>query len=206
MVSFYLTASLDGTLFSVHWPDWEMIKGEIKEHVNSVFSSISYRFHDVVVDPGDEWEGFAGVKFVLLTHGHFDHIYGLNKLLELNPETVVYTNAEGRAMLLSDKKNLSKYTDDPFEFAFPEKIVTVSDGDTVAIGCDLTAKAIFTPGHNPSCVTWVVGDDVFSGDSYIPGIKPVTNLPKANKEQAAASEALIKQLAIGKRLHPGHAV
>ncbi len=80
---------------------------EIRNHVNSLFNSVSYRIGEVLIDPGDEWEGYKGVKAVLLTHAHFDHIYGLNRVAELNPEVRVYTTSFGREMLMSDKKNMS---------------------------------------------------------------------------------------------------
>lgn len=45
---------------------------------------MSYVFNDILVDPGDTWEGFNNVSSVLLTHAHFDHIYGLNELFRIS--------------------------------------------------------------------------------------------------------------------------
>lgn len=167
---------------------------------------MSYAFDGIIIDPGDVWKGFDNVSAVLLTHAHFDHIYGLNELLKITTSTKVYTNEAGREMLLNAKKNLSFYHETPFEFDYPDSIVTVNDGEEVDLGCGLTAKAIFTPGHNPSCITWIIDDATFTGDSYIPGNKTVTNLPKGNKSQAIESEALIKCLSTGKTIYPGHNV
>lgn len=159
-----------------------------------------------MVDPGDCNEGFERVRHVLLTHGHFDHIYGLNELLRMNPKAVVYTNAVGREMLLDTKLNMSKYNETLFELKYPDRVVKVLDGDTVNLGNDITAKAIFTPGHSDSCITWVVDDMVFCGDSYIPGVKTVTNLPGGDRQLAQESENLIKDISKGKFLYPGHAL
>ena len=109
-------------------------------------------------------------------------------------------------MLLNARKNLSFYHESPFEISDPSRIVIVNDGDEVHLAEGFTAKAIFTPGHNPSCITWQIEDALFTGDSYIPGIKTVTNLPGCNKLQAEESIALIKQLAIGRTIYPGHKV
>lgn len=176
----------------------------IKNKINSIFNSICYQYRLTIIDPGDEWEGFNIVGIVLLTHAHFDHIYGLNRLLELNPEATVYTNENGRTMLLDDKKNMSRFHETPFVFQYPEKIVVINDGDEVKLGDDSIAKAIFTPGHNPSCITWQIDDCLFTGDAYIPGIKTVTNLPGGNKQQAIDSIEIIKNLAIGRMIYPGH--
>lgn len=178
----------------------------IREHVNSFFTSESYLVDGkVLVDCGDLVPDYAVVEAVLLTHAHFDHIYGLNELLSKNPELKVYTNEEGKTMLLDSKKNLSKYHDKPFVFMFPGQIVIVNDGDVVDV-CGLKAKAVYTPGHNKSCITWVIGDEIFTGDSYIPGVKTITNLPGGNKQQALQSETLIKNLVCDRRIYPGHKV
>ncbi len=178
----------------------------VESHLNFLFSSVSYAFDDCLIDPGDVWDGVNGISSVLLTHAHFDHIYGLNELIKVSPEALVCTNDVGRDMLLDAKKNLSFYHGTPFVFDCPEQIRVVNDGDEVELGNGLVAKAIFTPGHNPSCITWVIGDMVFSGDSLIPSAKTITNLPKGNSTQAKESELLIMQLANGRTIYPGHKV
>lgn len=167
---------------------------------------MSYAFNGILVDPGDEWQGFEGISKVLLTHAHFDHIYGLNDVLKISPYVNVFTNEFGKAMLLNARKNLSFYHETPFVFEYPECIVVVEDGDVIDLGSGQIAKAVFTSGHNPSCITWIIGDAIFTGDSYIPGIKTVTNLPGGNKIKTIESENLIKHLAIGKTIYPGHCV
>ncbi|MCM1452570.1 MAG: MBL fold metallo-hydrolase [Clostridium sp.] len=174
--------------------------------VNSLFSSVCYRLGGALIDPGDQWEGFAGAKCVLLTHAHFDHIYGLNLLAAASPSIKVFTNSAGREMLLDAKKNMSRYHETPFVFSLPDAIAEIPDGQSIEISPGVEAKAIFTPGHSPSCITWLIGDMVFCGDSLIPGAKTVTNLPGGDKSQALKSESLIKQLSIGRNLFPGHKI
>lgn len=178
---------------------------DIYRHTNSVFLSCTYRVGNVIIDPGDYWSGFGNVDHVLLTHAHFDHIYGLNTLLFMNPNIRVYTNSFGAEMLIDSKKNMSMYHETPFVFRYLESICLVEDGTELRVG-DLVAKAIFTPGHNPSCITWVMDDCVFSGDSLIPGVKTVTNLPKGDKVASIESEKIIMKLAIGRQLYPGHKI
>lgn len=105
----------------------------VQSLVNSIFNSQSYSVHGILIDPGDEWEAFYGVAAVLLTHAHFDHIYGLNRVIELNPSALVYTNQYGREALLSDRKNMSRYHGSSFVFAYPENIRIVSDGSILRI-------------------------------------------------------------------------
>ena len=178
----------------------------IEIHINSLFNSVSYKIGNIIIDPGDEWEGFTNVKAILLTHAHFDHIYGLNKTIELNPEAIVFTNKEGREMLLDSKLNLSSYHESSFIFNYPENIIIVKDNDIMDFGEALKVEIYETPGHNPSCLSFIIGDYIFTGDSYIPGCKTVTNLPNGDKILAEKSIEKILNLAHNKIIMPGHKI
>ena len=186
---------------------------DIRWVVNTLFGSCTYAIMTGksawLVDCGDVDEILqlldVPVSGVLLTHTHFDHIYGLNRLLELFPEVPIFTNKAGKEGLLSDKLNLSRYHEDPFVLDSPENIRVVEDGQQVELFDGVNVQAVFTPGHSPSCVTWMTDDAIFSGDSYIPGVKTVTIFPHAEKHLAAQSEATIRRLAMYRRIYPGHA-
>lgn len=187
---------------------------QLHRQVNSRFNSVTYWFigHDVlwIVDPGDIdflntiSANYNGCK-VLLTHAHFDHIYGIEKVIERVPDAKIYTNGYGAQMLCNPKMNLSKYQDINIDLSvYKMNIAQVEDRESIT-GTP-SVKAIFTPGHSDSCITWVVDDMVFCGDSYIPGVKTVTNLPGGDRQLAQESENLIKEISKGKFLCPGHAL
>lgn len=172
-----------------------------------MFNSASYLINlSTLIDVGDYKSDYAGVSKVLLTHCHLDHIYGLNDLYDNTGGFIVHTNEFGREMLLDSRKNLSYYHERPFVFNHPELIHTVSDGEEISLADGLTARAIFTPGHNPSCITWQIEDALFTGDAFIPGLRTVTNLPCGNKAQARASEERIISLSATHAIYPGHIV
>lgn len=144
------------------------------------------------------------MRAVFLTHAHYDHIYGLTKLLERYPNCLIYVLKGGKEYLESDRLNLSKYHETPYTF-ISDNVCEVQDGDTIELLDGVGAKVYSTPGHNPSCATYMIENYLFTGDSYIPGVKTVVNLPKANKKQALESEQLIKSLLTdGIILCPGH--
>ena len=91
---------------------------------------------------------------------------------------------------------------EPAEYHGPVSLL--QQGDEVPLFPGVALQVMATPGHNPSCLSFVVGDYLFTGDSYIPGTKVVTNLPWANKLEALQSEALLRQWEDRKIICPGH--
>lgn len=184
----------------------------IQQVVNTVFNSCSY----VLTHNGASWVVDCGdvdqllplinghLRGVMITHSHFDHIYGLNSLLALFPNIRILTNAAGREGLLSDKLNFSRYHENPFVLDIPESIALVDDQDCVEIFDGVSVQAIYTPGHSPCSVTWKVGDALFTGDSYIPGVKTVTNFPHSDRQLAKESRERIKLMAEHCEVYPGH--
>ena len=185
----------------------------IHQIVNSIFNSCSYVLtqdkQSWLVDCGDVDQILplidGKLQGVLLTHAHFDHIYGLNNLESLFPGVPVYTVMAGLNGLMSDKLNFSRYYGEPFIFDSPDNVKLVNDGDSISLfdGCEM--KALATPGHSPGCVTWLTSNAIFTGDSYIPGVKTVANLPHSDKDLALKNEALIRQMVENRSIYPGHA-
>lgn len=176
--------------------------------VNSVFSSRTYILstegsNDVwLVDCGDvdRLPDGVNVEGVLLTHAHFDHIYGLPKLLELFPEVQIYTNEWGRKALADARLNMSKYHETTVVVDCAN-VQVIGEGDKVC-GFDV----IETPGHNPSSICYYNSEMIFTGDSYIPGYNVVVNLPHCDIVQTETSLSRILQISEGKTIFPGHSV
>ena len=189
--------------------------GQVNIHrvVNTIFNSCSY----VIVNDGCTWVVDCGdvdrilplvegrLDGVLLTHAHFDHCYGLNQLLALYHNVPIYTSAVGKDTLMSDKLNLSKYYGEPFVLQFPDNVRVMEDGQHIELFEGVSVTAVATPGHSPCCITWMLDDVLFTGDSLIPGVKTVTNIPHSDKAMARLSETRIRQLSDGREIYPGHA-
>lgn len=188
----------------------------VKSAVGQVMDSVVYALSDGIsndyylIDIGDFDAAQsllpkeATVRGVFITHGHHDHIFGLNKLKEAYPECVVYASEECARMLASAKLNLSMYLETPMEYK--GEVTILHDGDMVKLFEGINLTAIATPGHNPSCLCFIVDDYLFTGDSYIPGVKVVSNLPGGSKKQAQESLEKILRIAEGRKLCPGHQV
>lgn len=124
----------------------------------------------IVVDPADKGEMIFGklaengfsVKAILLTHAHFDHIMGSNKLREMSgAEIYVY---EAEKVLCEDAGvNVSAQVGRPYT-VIPN--FYVRDGETIAAG-DMKCRVIATPGHTVgSCCYYFEEDGILiSGDT-----------------------------------------
>ena len=194
---------------------------KVSHIVNSVFTSRTYiltqegSYSVWLVDCGDVpplmdmlssmGNDLSIIKGVLLTHVHYDHIYGLLKLKEKFPALQVYTNEYGKKALTDIQLNYSKYHNDPIVYE-SENVKTCDEGSVIELFDGVQAKVYHTPGHNPSCLTYEVGDYLFTGDAYIPGIKVVTTLKGGDKVKAAESVERILRLAEGKVVCAGHEV
>ena len=187
----------------------------IKHHVNTFFTSVSYIIYNDeqqtcwIVDVGD-CEAICKMierhelKGVFLTHVHYDHIYGLNDLQKKYPQVPIYTNAFGLESLSNPVDNLSAYHDYYFVLKDNSKVVVVKEGEKINLGC----KQIIimeTPGHDYSCLSYLIDNNCFTGDSYIPGIKVFSKLQNGNSEMAKSSLERLKQLE-NITIYPGHKI
>ncbi|MBR6438141.1 MAG: MBL fold metallo-hydrolase [Bacteroidales bacterium] len=188
---------------------------QVKQIVNNIFTSNTYLLFDDdydycwLIDIGD-FEKVANaipsgveVRGVFLTHTHFDHTYGINVLHKAYPNCCVYTAEYGKVALYDEKKNFSRYHEAPFVYEGTD-VAVLQDNEKVEIYPGLFITAIATPGHCPSCLTYVLNDWIFTGDSYIPNVKVVTKLPNGDRKQAKQSRDIILQMALGKNICPGH--
>ena len=173
---------------------------------NTIMNSVTYVLYSedvdycVLIDCG-EYETLSpvldkigkNVKAVLLTHGHSDHIYGLNKLLGTYPDAMVCTTEDGHREIQDAKLNLSYLHDYPFAVkGYKKKVLT--DGQTVSFDGLEDIDVIATPGHDSSCLTYKLGMNLFTGDAYIPGVKVFYKFPRGNKELALSSYKMLANM------------
>lgn len=191
----------------------KMLVKQIINHVyySNTFILYSEKYKEAwIIDIGDtdkilDWIDTHDkiIKGVLLTHTHFDHIYGLNELLLYDPNIPVFTSFEGKEGVYSDKLNFSKYHNTSFVFK-GSNIVCVGEEDVIPLWPGINAIVLKTPGHDWSCLSYEIGDVLFTGDAYIPGLKVITSFPKSNKQEAINSEQRIISRNHIRTIYPGH--
>lgn len=164
-----------------------------------------------VVDPAIESEELLqslenkNVKYILLTHGHFDHIGGVNAVKEQTGAKVVIHTKE-KPFLSEIALNLFswKYRDHKHIKAILADILT-DDGTEIPFG-DGKIKVMHTPGHTMGGVCYIFDDDriLFSGDTLFNLSAGRTDLPTGNAREELMSLAKIGALEGDYKVYPGH--
>ncbi len=140
------------------------------------------------------------LKYILLTHGHFDHIMGVKRLQKsFGGEIVIH---EADADCLSDsKKSLSSVWG--FECPAFECDKTVSDGDILNLG-EEKIEVIHTPGHTVGSVSYKTEKIIFSGDTLFRASVGRTDFPGGSMEKILSSIKRLYSLDGDYRVCPGH--
>jgi glyoxylase-like metal-dependent hydrolase (beta-lactamase superfamily II) len=127
----------------------------------------------VIIDAANEHELLlevsraTGVKRVLTTHGHFDHIQAVTQMRDAGIDV---------GIAAEDAKMLPSYD------------FTIPDDDVIEVG-DLRLRTIHTPGHTPGSTSFLLEGHplLFTGDTLFPGGPGNTKFAGASFEQIIAS-------------------
>ncbi len=132
------------------------------------------------------------VKFVLQTHGHFDHIMGINAFAEKNPGVEYYCFNDEIEVITNSRKNGSILAGTFYQPKVNFK--TLSEGKINLFGFDI--DVIHTPGHTAgSCMFSLENEKVvFTGDTLIETSIGRTDLPTGNENDIYNSLKKIKAL------------
>ncbi|MCM1049441.1 MAG: MBL fold metallo-hydrolase [Clostridiales bacterium] len=164
----------------------------------------------IFFDPADKGDyiydtlkekGFS-VAGILLTHGHFDHIWGTNKLRELSGAPI-YAYEEEKALCEDAVTNVSENAGRAYTVV-PDRYL--KDGEEITIA-DMTCKLIATPGHTIGSCCYYFEDDkiLISGDTLFQESIGRTDLPTGSMSALVRSvKERIFVLPDDVKVYPGH--
>jgi glyoxylase-like metal-dependent hydrolase (beta-lactamase superfamily II) len=144
------------------------------------------------------------LEWVLLTHGHWDHMGGLGDLRPLSAHGVGIHRLD-REALVDPRVNLSTFLGQ--EGAFEPADRLLEEGDLLQVGA-MGVRVIHTPGHTRGSCCFLVeaeGDRILlSGDTLFARSVGRTDLPGGDGDQLEGSIRRLSELDRSIRVYPGH--
>lgn len=144
--------------------------------------------------------GDTDLKYILLTHGHFDHIIGVKSVKEKYGAQVVISK-EDEPMLNSSKLSLAVFCNAPQNNVDAD--IIVKDGDEITLG-EIKIKVMATPGHTSGSVCYIAENCIFSGDTLFYCSCGRTDFPSGSPEQMISSLQKLKALDGDYKVYTGH--
>ena len=149
-------------------------------------------------------ENGLNVKYILLTHGHFDHVLGINKMNEVLGAKV-YVHEGDKEQVVNTRAVMTMFGLPTEGVENPKITGTLSDAGELTLGNQLI-KVIETPGHTPGGVCYLIGNCLFSGDTLFHGTIGRTDLPGGSFQQIKHSvKDVLFALDENIEVYPGHA-
>lgn len=128
-------------------------------------------------------------KYIFLTHEHFDHIWGVNKLKDTYNSKIVCSK-ECAESIIHRKKNMSVFYDQKGFDTYPADIL-IEDLNYHLVQDDLKIEFIESKGHSNGSICILVENNLFTGDTILYNTKTVVKFPGGDKEKLKLSLELI---------------
>ena len=143
----------------------------------------------------------AALKFILLPHCHFDHVSG-SDLLRERTGALAAIHSLDLPGLMDPMRNMSG--------PFRQPLITdrhidieLAEGAVIPVG-SLSVQVLHTPGHTPGSCCFLVGSDLFTGDTLFRGGYGNTGFPGGDMGALMLSAARLLSLDESIAIHPGH--
>lgn len=188
----------------------------LKKYVLGMYQTNCYMLADektkecAIIDPGyiseqlekDIKSNDLFVKYIIFTHGHFDHIGGMEYYMSKFDKSAVFMHKNDVLAILSGYDIFQVNMNNTEETV--KKITLHNDGDVFSVG-DIKISVIHTPGHTKGGVCLYTNGMLFSGDTLFEHSIGRTDFIDGNFEQLKDSiKNRLYKLPEDTVVYPGH--
>jgi len=163
----------------------------------------------VVIDAGGDMSELIqavrkekiNIRYIIATHGHFDHIMGVNQLKREFPSSLFLVNEKDLGLL----KRASRMAQSFLNLSISDVVKPdgfVKEGDEIELGRE-KLRIIETPGHTMGSICVLANGYIFTGDTLFYGTVGRTDLGGSEKLLRESLEKL-KKLPDEIIVYPGH--
>ncbi len=139
---------------------------------------------------------------ILLTHGHYDHIYSVDFFAQ-KYKIDVFCSEKCRQIVANSQLNLSANSkNSPNQIKLATKPIILSEAHHQIKNFNF--ELIDTPGHTDGCVCYVFANMCFTGDFLFKGRIGRTDFKNSDKNAMETSLNKFKQLTNNYQILPGH--
>ena len=143
------------------------------------------------------------LKYILLTHGHFDHVYCLSKFKKIFPYALIFINEKDISLLDNIEVQCNMAGVENVNLPCIDGLIH-EESKNIKLG-DNEIKLIHTPGHSEGSMCYLINNVLFSGDTLFRASIGRCDLSGGSYEKIEKSikEKLFK-LSDNIKVYPGH--
>lgn len=162
-----------------------------------------------IVDPGADFEKLIKKlnekelipEYILLTHGHFDHILAVNELRKATGAKLIIHRDDAELLSDPDKSYALQFGGTVYRTDPPDRLV--SDGDVITLG-GTDISVIHTPGHTKGSVTYKLDSALLTGDTLFRDGMGRYDLYSSDFKSLCSSLEKLSALDGDYKVYPGH--
>lgn len=164
----------------------------------------------LVIDPGDEpdlildfiKEESLNIKYIICTHGHFDHIGAVKELKDETGAKIIL-HREDYDIYINSSQVAKQFFGIEVE-PQPEPDIIIENEMKLNLSDNKEFRLIHTPGHSPGSISIYCDGYIFTGDTLFAGSVGRTDLPGGNMNQILNSLKKIATFPSETVVLPGH--
>lgn len=180
------------------------------ELLSNTYIFVDAQKNCVVIDPSKDYDGIVNyikdhqliLKAILVTHAHFDHIGGINRLVKAF-DVPIYAGYEDVPSFNDPYKNCSEYCE---TYVVVNQYINPLGDNEVLHLLDEDIKVIYTPYHTVGSVCYYLPQSkvLFSGDSLFNYSLGRSDLPTSVPSKCEESISKLLELDDDVKVYPGH--